>query len=332
MGCVAVDKHRNRNSHASIIQLDLTRANILGTTLQDSKCSPGDSTGLVKNFLPKPLRAVLEPDGISSLEGINAVRVSQGNILYSFCGETFNKCHRLHKLAMCENLRSSLFWCTSFWSEMECAPDLFIQDHQACAYGSTRPKLTRLVANFEEVHLINLVCLGNHRHEPRGTVRKGSNRVFASLEVHYPQGLCTAIVNAYLTKLGSMGFVQTDSIPPNPAAQSLSGKQPLSGKMLLMVPEYKSKLLIFRDAQKLLVWPKPCQSLDHCKILHSFQVGGFDGVENVSANAKNICTAAGIDGGCIPQHLPPTSITLQVYGVPWKPFEFIEKASVFDTR
>ena len=220
------------------------------------------------------------------------MRVSQANILYSFCGETFDQCHRLHTLAMCENPRSSLFWCTSFWSEMEFAPDLFIQDHQACAYGSTRPKWTRLVANFEEVHLINLVCPGNHRHEPWGTVRKGSKRVFAtSLEVHYPH---TAIVNAYLTKLGSMGFVQTESIRPNPAAQSLSGKQLLSGKMLPMVPEYMSKLLIFRDAQKLFMWLQPCQSLDHCKIPHSFQVGGFDGVENVSANAKNICKAVGI--------------------------------------
>ncbi len=50
-----------------------------------------------ENFLPQPLRTVLEPDGISSLQGLAAVRVSQANQLYSFCGGTFDKCHRLGK-------------------------------------------------------------------------------------------------------------------------------------------------------------------------------------------------------------------------------------------
>lgn len=336
MGCVAVDKHRNRNAHASIIQLDLTREDdqklILDWIDHPSvigifwapPCGTASAAREImldgEDFLPQPLRTVLEPDGISSLEGLDALRVSQANMLYWFCSETFDKCHRLNKLAMCENPRSSLFWCASFWSEMECASELFIRDHQACAYGSTRPKWTRLAANFEEVHLINLTCPGNHKHEPWGTVQKGAKRVFAtSLEVHYPQGLCAAIVNAFLSKLGALGFSQIDVVPPNPAVQALSGKQPLTGKMPPMVPEYKSKILVFRG---------PC--LQHCKILHSFQVGGLEGAENISSNAKNICKAVGIDGGCIPQILPSSSIMLQVYGVPWEPIEFIEKATVFE--
>ena len=347
LGCIAVDKHKNRNALASVIQLDLTLEEdqklVLGWLDHPSvigvfwapPCGTASAAREIvlegEDDLPKPLRTVLEPDGISSLSGIDAVRVSQANRLYSFCGETFDKCQELGKLAMCENPRSSLFWCTSFWSDTRCAPSLFIQDHQACAYGSVRPKWTRLVANFEQVRLINLTCPGNHRHEPWGTIQKGAKRVFAtSLEVHYPLGLCRAIVNAFLTKIGSMGFTKGDVVPANPAAQAMSGKQPLTGKILPMVPEFKAKLLVFRDAKQQLVWPIPEPSLQHCKLLHSFQVGGSGGVEDKSKNAKDICKASGIDGGCIPDLLPEDAQTLQVFGVPWEPFEFIEKASVFE--
>ena len=254
LGCIAVDKHRNRNALATIIQLDLTleadqklvmdwleHPSVIGLFWAPPCGTASAAREIVledETNLPQPLRTVLEPDGISFLHGLDAVRVSQANQLYSFCGETFDKCQELGKLAMCENPRSSLFWCTSFWSETRCAPELFIQDHQACAYVSSRPKWTRLVANFEQVHLINLTCPGNHKHEPWGTVRKGAKRVFAtSLEVHYPPGLCKAIVNAFLTKIGSMGFVKEDAVPANPAVQAMSGKQPLTGRLLPMVPE-----------------------------------------------------------------------------------------------
>ena len=347
LGCVAVDKYRNRNALASIIQLDLTRTDdqklvmdwiehpsVIGI-FWAPPCGTASAAREInldgEEFLPQPLRTVLEPDGISSLEGLDAVRVSQANQLYSFVGETFDKCHRLKKLAMCENPRGSLFWLTSFWTEIKCAPHLFIQDHQACAYGSSRPKWTRLAATFKEVHLINLTCPGNHKHEPWGTVRKGAKRIFAtSLEVHYPQGLCRAIVNAFLTKMGAMGFENCETIPSNPAAQAMSNKQPLTGKMLPMVPEYKSKLLIFRDVNQQLIWPNPCDSLQQCKLLHSFQVGGLSGAENVSENAKNVCNALSINSDCIPTSLPLEAVNLQVYGVPWEPLEFIEKASVFE--
>ena len=190
---------------------------------------------------------------------------------------------------MCQNPRSSLFGCSSFWCETECANSVFIQDHQAC--GSSRPKWARLVANFKQVALINLTCPGNHKHEPWGKIHTGAKRVFAnSLEVHYPAGLGRAIVNAFLTKLGSMGFAKADSVPANPAAQAMSGKQPVTGKLLPIVPEYKTKILVLRDANRQLVWPCPHPCLQHCRLLHSFQVGGMEGVEkeNISEHAKKV--------------------------------------------
>jgi hypothetical protein len=34
---------------------------------------------------PKPLRSFEQPDGISGLSGLDLVRVSAANVLYSFC-------------------------------------------------------------------------------------------------------------------------------------------------------------------------------------------------------------------------------------------------------
>ena len=165
------------------------------------------------------------------------------------------------------------------------------------------------------VRLINLTCPGNHKHEPWGAVHKGSKRVLAtSLEVHYPLGLCKAIVEAYLSKLAAYGFQKVDLVPNYPAAQALSGKQPRTGRMLPMFPEHKSKILALSDANKLRVWTLPIPNLEHCKLLHSFQVGGMDGVEDVSKTAKNICSAFNINGDCIPHSLPPSAVTLQVFG------------------
>ena len=57
--------------------------NFLGSTLREINLDGED-------FLPQPLRTVLEPEGISSLEGLDAVHMSQVNQLCSFCAETFD--------------------------------------------------------------------------------------------------------------------------------------------------------------------------------------------------------------------------------------------------
>ena len=64
------------------------------------------------------------------------------------------------------------------------------QIHQACAYGSKRPKWTKLVANFSDIERVDKVCPGDHQHEPWGIHLQGPKRVFASaLEVHCPAQL-----------------------------------------------------------------------------------------------------------------------------------------------
>ena len=137
---------------------------------------------------PKPLRSLDEPDGLMGLTGLDQLRVGLANVLYAFTAEIMDLCTSLEKACMVENPKNSLFWFTTPWVECDSSEHHFIQDHQACAYGSLRPKWTRLVANFEQVHTVCLLCPGDHVHAPWGAQRRGSKKVFAtSLEVHYPQ-------------------------------------------------------------------------------------------------------------------------------------------------
>ena len=67
---------------------------------------------------------------------------------------------------------NSFFWLVTPWVDMDCHDKLYIQDHRVCAYGSDRPKLTRLCANFLEVFTINLQCPGIPAPDSRAFVRQ----------------------------------------------------------------------------------------------------------------------------------------------------------------
>ena len=63
-------------------------------------------------------------------------------------------------------------------------------------------------ATFEQVCTISALCDGKHEHNAWGIVKFGAKRAsFAtSLEVHYPRGLCEAIVKAFMLKFAELGM------------------------------------------------------------------------------------------------------------------------------
>ena len=341
--CIAVDKHLQRRSLARVVQLDLTKhhdqqlvlswlqnPNVLGIFWAPpcGTCSKAREIDLPDcDDPPRPLRSVDEPDGFTFLQGTDLLRVSQANIIYSFVAETFDVCHSLNKLAMCENPMNSLFWYTTAWKEANCADALYFADHQACAYGSQRPKWTRLAANFPEVLQISDVCPQNHKHAPWGrVVVKGSKRVFAtSLEVHYPLALCNAIVRAFLTRLHLMGFKALTDKPSNAASQQFSGKQPVTTKLPPLVPEFKCFLQFFFNDSDECCWPSFDVVPSHYKILHKFKVGKGS-VEDRFSRSRNFCVSMGLDLVVKFSQWDHSFYELRIYGVPWEPMEFIEKA------
>lgn len=186
------------------------------------------------------------PDGVPDLEGIELLRVSQANVLYAFAKDVLSLCTELRKPCMVENPSNSLFWITTPWWDISEEIPLYLQDHQACAYGGSRPKWTRLAAKFQEVYTVNLQCDNSHPHEPWGLVKRGNKRVFAtSLEVHYPQKLCEAIVHAYFLHLTVQGLQPLADISLQQAAKAVTFSQASLRKHVNCIPTYKPRFFCF---------------------------------------------------------------------------------------
>ena len=103
---------------------------------------------------PRPLRSPEQADDVGNLEGADLLRIRRATALYDFCAEVADLCVSLGKLFMLVNPKNSLFWEATPWKERRFSHLDCVQDHQACAYGSSRPTNTRLVANFTQVHTI----------------------------------------------------------------------------------------------------------------------------------------------------------------------------------
>ena len=288
---------------------------------------------------PKPLRTLEEPDGISTLSGLDLVRVSAANVLYSFCAEVLELCCLLDKLFMLENPRNSLFWVTTVWSESDKAKHLYFQEHQACGYGSKRPKWTRLTANFPEVHTINAVCPGNHQHDSWGVVQQGAKRVFAtSLEVHYPPALCKAIVHAFILQLLQKGLKFQSQPSLQHSARAATMEQTATLKLPPLVPPFKSRLVAFFEDEA-LVWPLTFSVSKACKQLHVFQVGFKVDVKCLAAapgknkpeilerlHAELQAWGVNLDLAVLAESFCFKFDAVKVFGIQWEPQEFLEQA------
>ena len=338
--CMAIDKVKSKGAKASITQLDLTDFGVQRMVIQwlhhpavvglfwappCGTASAARQIELPDEPGPKPLRSILEPDGLEGLSNIDLIRVSQANILYAFCAESMSVCVALGKPTMCENPRGSLFWLVTPWVESLIAEVGHISDHQACAYGSDRPKWTRLVASFPEVKSISATCPGNHKHAAWGRIDLGNKRVFAtSLEVHYPTQLCEAISQAFIMAFRRLGCIDQQHVPLNPAAKLISGQQSANNKLQPAVPEYKCKVgtLWIKDA---CVWPTAWVRAPNHKSLHKISVGA-EVVEQLHFQIESVFASARC--AAIPnlEQLNPQVDNVQIFGVLWEPEEFCKAA------
>ena len=340
---LAVDKHKCKGAKASILTLDLTDENSQRMVLDWIRhpntiavflappCGTSSLARLIpipdEENAPQPLRTAASPDGLEGLTGSDLQRVSQANILYAFVAECVQLCTLLSKPCMVENPKNSLFWLTSYWCDMDCHDKLYYMSHQACAYGSKRPKWTLLCANFSEVLLINGVCDGKHSHEPWGVSRLGNKRVFAtSLEVHYPEALCLAIVQSFLLHFANtMEFIDTPHTP-NVHFQAATGVQPMGNKLKSFFSPFSDTFTTLCDNKFDVLWPTTCPSLVHAKLLHSIQVGGDDGVEAILNRCLKACKLYGINVCFSGNDVSESIAHLRIYGFLLEPWDFVDKA------
>ena len=346
---IAVDKIIPKFPKSNVTKIDLTvRANqllvlewIASPFVEAIYMSPPCGTAsMARNIAmpdepnaPEPLRSILQPDGLDSLCGTDLQRVSLANVLYDFSAEVWDLCCSIHKPCMLENPSNSLFFFTTPWRERRFASSEYLQHHQACAYGSSRPKWTLLASNFPEVHMINATCPGNHKHASWGLIQQGAKRVFATaLEVHYPQGLCDAISHAFVVHLLQKGFHPPNPSPTNADAKAFSGV-PVATALPALIPEYKAKVarLCTNDGQQL--WP--AQPIVDGKLLHSSSIGGIKGAGD---QELFVCCNAVLDAWRVDfkfSNVDFHSLTLtdnsrlEVFGIFWTEDEFVELAQNF---
>ena len=343
---MAVDKTKHPGLLAGVISLDLTSTADQQLVLEwlehpavkavfiappCGTASAARAIDLPGENAPRPLRTLDEPDGIQGLTANELARVSAANILYAFTVEVLERCCKLQILCMIENPRNSLFWFVTVWVESSATADLFVQDHQACMYGSKRPKFTRLAANFEQVHTISALCDGNHPHEPWGIVRTGNKRTFATaLEVHYPKALCEAIVKAFTLKFIQLGLQMDPSMPSlYHAAKASTGTQAVSMKLPPTVPPYKHKYVVFM-LNNVLVWPTQHAIPVEHKLIHEVTFGGVLCVNERPHYQERILHELALwkvdfswDSF---EQFAGSFDCLRILGVQWEPNEFVEKA------
>lgn len=344
---IAIDKLVPGAPKASVTKLDLTvhvnqqlvfswiRAKFIQAVFLAPPCgTASQARAIVLEDVPDapvPLRSESAPDGLDDLTGLDLIRVTQANILYGFVADCWDLCCELGVPCMVENPLNSLFWLVTAWVERKYAGHEVSQPHQACGYGSLRPKWTKLVANFQSVTSINKTCPGNHKHESWGLVRAGSKRRFAtSMEVHYPNALCEAIVHAFILQFVKMGMELPTPPRANADAQAFSGMLPATTATQLFLPEFKNIAALIFDAHQNQLWPFTSIDVTEAKLLSSSEVGGTGmvDVQKLVGELQDTCKAArapvDLCNLSVTEVMGP--LTVKIFGFYWSVQEFLEQA------
>lgn len=208
---------------------------------------------------PRPLRSDLQPNGIVGLGWHERVRVSAANRLYEFLTEVALSCIATAKIVVIENPRSSIYWLTDFFKPL--IPHLKFTAHQACAYGSRRPKWTALAHNAESFGSINACCPGvskNHKHDPWGVTATG----FATAEeTAYPLKLAYAIAHAFANEAAKKGWQPPSGqlVPPNAVKytylRAIVGTQPKASRIQPILSEFERVIQVVASPNSVPVQP-----------------------------------------------------------------------------
>jgi len=201
---------------------------------------------------PQPLRTDVQPNGVSKMSCINRLRVSQANAIYHFITAAAEFCLDNGKLVCIENPRLSLYWKTTFFQLL--ASRLQFTAHQACAYGSSRPKWTALAHNTSTLLHLNQVCPGisaSHKHKPWGVVHGPAGRKFSTAkETAYPLPLAYRIAYSLAQELILRGWQPPPVAfcPPDDVSyqylRSVVGVQPKASKIAPLVSEFHTSVSV----------------------------------------------------------------------------------------
>ena len=245
-------------------------------------------------------------------------------------------CLSNQQLVCIENPRSSLYWRTSFFKQI--SQKLRFVAHQACAYGSERPKWTALAHNHDEFEQICQACPGvsaSHVHKPWGETMVDGKQVFATaMEAAYPWPLAAQIARAYACALLARGW--------HPPAQQLldqqydtslimmratSGFQPKASKLPPLGPEHKMTISVHAPLEEL-----PCGPMERIKqpwtpshnMLTVPESSQLLRTKPLRVNGGLEVSSGGVsEAESVTNRVPRAE---SVWGVPWSEDEFVAQA------
>ena len=257
--CLAVDKTRDRCKGAHIAIFDLTkqgdvdslkqlihdeRLNIAlihwapacGTAsrAREKRIPSLEAKGIA---VPKPLRSDSEPLGLSSLQGVDKLRVEAANTVYYNTCALIRYAYELGIASSLENPANSIFWIIPFVAKM--IEDLGGYDtiFHNCCHGGLRKKLTRFWDTHHLFPDLALLCQDDHPHldwKPEFDDDKKNNRVKSyptSDEAAYPFLLCQRLIASVKKKLFECGALEASNLLEQVETESTNSHQFVLGML-----------------------------------------------------------------------------------------------------
>ena len=225
---MAVDHDKNRRSpRCKLVQLDLFHQHawdMLDFLLQrvlvaGVHIAPPCGTCSRARGIPLHSRCVPQSSklGLPTLNQRDQQRVFLSNQIYKICGEYVQKHQQAGIPWTIENPTNSLMWDLEYFT-WAVANGFFVNMH-ACAYGSSRKKLTSFLRNHREFSKLELYCDGQHEHQPWGIAEDGS--FSTALEAEYPRAMCLKCAEIFHelcqqrnTHPGQQTAMEVQKLPP----------------------------------------------------------------------------------------------------------------------
>ena len=151
-----------------------------------------------KKHGPPPLRSHKWPLGLPGLSGAALAKVRSANILYSFSCDLILQLDKAGKVWTLENPWSSLLWHTPYWKNVERKLRPFMVELDYCMFGGRRKKHTCLATNSCALTALNLLCDGQHDHDP-WTFSDG--KFSTAEEAAYTPAFCKAVASTVFESL-----------------------------------------------------------------------------------------------------------------------------------
>ena len=277
---------------------------------------------------PKPLRSLLQPDGLDSLAGWDKYKVETANQLYD---AVYAITHCAVQLGICvaiENPTNSHYWNVASTLKIRKEfGDSFVTFH-ACAHGGTRDKSTSIWQSQHYFDSLALKCDRKHSHASWKPAMKDGRLQFPTAEeAAYPHLLCERIIACVMTQVLKLGAVSIESFHKQIELQQSTqqrriamGALPRGNKIKPLVAEFQRYDTLPCDPQqqpkqidaKLRSYPKGAR-VTHRRLINGDEFRGSEVFLKLGQADRAVFTQC-------------ESVEICTVGVPAEPLVFLDRA------